>query len=159
MTTRYSLLQKRVLNASAESIWDAWTKPNLLKQWFCPLGMKAIGAEANLSIGGKYRIVMDASGAAMRPPPEMGDILTAYGSYQQIEPHHKLVFSWAWEGRDEISRVTITLTPKGNTTVLVLEHDGLMDEASSIFHEDGWVPTLDNLSRHLELHDTRNGYQ
>ncbi|MCK7614936.1 SRPBCC family protein [Roseibium sediminicola] len=156
MTTTHTVLQTRVLNSSTGRAWDAWTKPELMKQWFCPLGMKAIEVEADFRLGGTFRIVMDASGAAMRPPPEVGDHLTAYGSYQRIEPPHELAFSWAWEGREETSRVTITMTPKGDKTVLVLEHDGLMDEASRIFHENGWTPTLENLARHLNTGNAWN---
>jgi len=150
VTTTHSVLQTRILNASQEDVWDAWTRPELMKHWFCPLGMKALEVEVNLESGGAFRIVMDASDAPIRPPPEMGNFLTAHGTYQRIEKPNELVFSWAWEGRDETSRVTITLAPRGDKTVLVLEHDGLMDEASRIFHEDGWMPTLDNLSRHLD---------
>ncbi len=157
MTTTHSVLQTRVLNAPIEAVWDAWTKPELMKQWFCPLGMKAIEAEADLQIGGAFRIVMDARNALLRPPPEMGDFLTAYGTYQRIEYPNELVFSWAWEGRNETSRVTITLTPNGDKTELVLEHDGLMDEASRIFHEDGWTPTLENLSLHLNAQQAWEG--
>ncbi|WP_298260239.1 SRPBCC domain-containing protein [uncultured Litoreibacter sp.] len=149
MTTTHSVLQTRLLNASPEDVWDAWILPELMKQWFCPLGMKAIEAEVDLVVGGTFRIIMDASDAQMRPPPAMGNFLTAYGTYQRIERPHELVFSWAWEGRDETSRVTVTLVPKGEKTLLVLEHDGLIDEASRIFHEDGWTPTLENLSQHL----------
>ncbi|WP_299191606.1 SRPBCC domain-containing protein [uncultured Litoreibacter sp.] len=153
MTDAHSVLQTRILNASPEEVWDAWTKADLMTQWFCPLGMKAVEAETNLKIGGAFRIVMDASDAPLRPPPDMGNFLTAYGRYQRIEPPRELVFSWAWEGRDETSRVTITLAPRGDKTVLVLEHDGLMDEASRIFHEDGWAPTLENLSQYLSVRD------
>lgn len=157
MTTTHSVLQTRILNASSEEVWDAWTKPELMKQWFCPLGMKAVEAEADLQIGGAFRIVMDASDASLRPPVEMGTLLTAYGTYQRIERPKELAFSWAWEGRNETSRVTITLAPKGDKTMLVLEHDGLMDEASRIFHEDGWTPTLENLSRLLNAQQAWEG--
>ncbi|WP_298984703.1 SRPBCC domain-containing protein [uncultured Roseibium sp.] len=153
MTTDHSVLQTRILNASPKEVWDAWTQPDLMKQWFCPLGMNAVEVEADLKIGGAFRIVMDASNAPLRPPPEMGNFLTAYGTYQRIEPASVLVFSWAWEGRDETSCVTLTLAAKGNKTLLVLEHEGLMDDASQIFHEDGWTPTLENLSRYLNTRD------
>ncbi|WP_282045655.1 SRPBCC family protein [Roseibium album] len=150
MTSSHSVLQTRILNAPPEEVWDAWTQPELMKQWFCPLGMKAVEVEANLEIGGSFRIVMDASDASMRPPPEMGNFLTAYGTYRHIEPQKELVFSWAWEGRNETSQVTITLASRGDKTELVLRHDGLMDEASRIFHEDGWTPTLENLLHYLK---------
>lgn len=149
MTATHKVLQTRILNASAQGVWEAWTDPDLMKQWFCPLGMRAIEVEVDLRIDGKFRIVMDPSDSAMRPPPEMGDVLTAYGTYERIYPPHELVFSWAWLGREEDSRVSISLTAKGDKTVIVLEHEGLKNESSQIFHEDGWVPTLENLSQHL----------
>lgn len=149
MSKSHSVVQKRMLKASPEGIWDALTKPALMQHWFCPLGMTAIEVEADLQLGGAFRIVMDARAAAMKPPPEMGDFVTAYGRYLRVEPPHRLEFSWAWQGRDETSRVSVSLTPNGEFTELVLVHDQLKDETSRIFHEDGWTPTLDNLCKYL----------
>ena len=149
MSKSHSVVQKRILKASPEDIWDALTKPDLMQQWFCPLGMTTIEVEADVQLGRTFRIVMDARAAAMKPPPEMGNFVTAYGSYLRVEPPHRLEFSWTWQGRDETSRVSVSLTPKGEYTELVLVHDELKDEASRIFHEDGWTPTLDNLCKYL----------
>jgi uncharacterized protein YndB with AHSA1/START domain len=151
MNKDFTVRQSRVFNASQKQVWNAWTQPNLMKQWFCPLGMNAVEIEADVRVGGTFRIVMDARGAAMQPPPEMGGLLTAYGTYQRVVPPTELEFSWAWEGREEISRVSVTINPKGSATELVLVHDGLNDEASRIFHEDGWKPTLDNLFEHFRV--------
>jgi uncharacterized protein YndB with AHSA1/START domain len=149
MSKEFTVRQSRVFKASQLEVWNAWTQPNLMKQWFCPLGMDAVEIEADVRVGGKFRIVMDARRAVVQPPPEMGQLLTAYGIYQRVAPPNELEFSWAWEGREEVSCVSVKIKPKGNSSELVLIHDGLNDEASRLFHEDGWKPTLDNLFEHF----------
>lgn len=147
----YAVLQSRVFKSPIEKVWQAWTQPELMKQWFCPLGMKAVEVDVDLRIGGAFRVVMDTNDALIQPPPEMGRFLIATGNYRLIKKPRELVFSWAWEGQDETSQVSLTFSPKGEKTVLVLEHTGLKDENSRIFHEDGWIPTLENLSQLLNV--------
>lgn len=149
MTSSHTVLQTRTLNAPAQVVWDAWTRPELMKQWFCPLGMTAADVEADVRAGGTFRIVMDPNGADIQRPPGIGDLLIAHGTYQLVQPPHTLVFSWAWEGREEVSRVTISMKQVGDKTELTLVHDGLASEDCRAFHENGWLPTLENLAQYL----------
>ncbi len=150
MISAHCVEQTRLLTAPIGSVWNAWTKPELLKQWFCPLGMTVADVRADLRVGGTFRVVMDPNGAVIQRPPGLGELLIAHGTYQLISPPEKLVFSWAWEGRDEVSRVSITLRQIDDKTELKLVHDGLASEDCRIFHAEGWIPTLENLSQHLD---------
>ncbi|MCV0427011.1 MAG: SRPBCC domain-containing protein [Roseibium sp.] len=150
MSAGFSVRLCRILNAPPDRVWDAWTRPKLMRRWFCPLGMQVAELEADLRVGGTFRVVMDPLGSPLQPPPELGKYLVAYGRYQRVEKPGELEFTWAWEQRDEISRVRISITPVRGGTELVLCHDGLKDEASRLFHEDGWKPTLDNLELALK---------
>ncbi len=149
MTRSHTVLQTRILNASVQDVWAAWTRPDLMKQWFCPLGMTAADVEADVQVGGAFRIVMDPEGTDIQRPPGVGELLIAHGTYQLILPPQKLVFSWAWEGREEVSRVSISMRQIGEKTELTLVHDGLASEDCRTFHENGWIPTLENLAQHL----------
>jgi uncharacterized protein (TIGR03086 family) len=59
-----------------------------------------------------------------------------------------MVFTWGWEGDDELppgtSTVTVTLTPTAGGTEVRLVHDGLTD-AQAARHAEGWNHYLDRL--------------
>ena len=149
MNKEYSVRLRRILNASPDRVWDAWTRPELMRQWFCPKGMRVAELDADIRVGGTFRVVMDPGNAPLQPPPEMGKFLIAYGEYQTVERPSDLAFTWAWERRDEVSHVQISITPQGAGAELVLIHEGLQDASSQLFHEDGWQPTLDHLEQVL----------
>lgn len=65
----------------------------------------------------------------------------ASGAYLAVEPPHRVVFTWGWEGSTDVppgsSTVTITLTAEGDKTLVELRHNGLPggDDA----HGRGWA--------------------
>lgn len=65
----------------------------------------------------------------------------AAGTYVEIDPPRRVVFTWGWEGSDDVppgsSTVTITLTPDGDDTTVELRHDGLAGGAGDA-HSEGW---------------------
>ena len=88
-----------------------------------------VGAELDPRPGGRYRIDLDGEHIAR-------------GEYQEVDPPHRLVMSWGWEGHPTIppgsTIVEITLTPERGATVLRLRHIGLPDAAERRLHNDGW---------------------
>jgi uncharacterized protein YndB with AHSA1/START domain len=51
---------ERVVDVPPELVWRAWTEPELLKQWFCPLPWKTIDAELEVRPGGIFRTTMQS---------------------------------------------------------------------------------------------------
>ncbi len=149
MIERMAVRQRRVLSATRERVWDAWTRPELMMKWFCPLGMSTTRAEADVRVGGHYRVAMKPGPSAPPPPPQFGDLLVAEGVYEQVIPSSLLVFTWSWVGQAELSRVRVVLEEHRRGTELLLIHERLTDADSLAFHEAGWVATLDNLVAHL----------
>jgi uncharacterized protein YndB with AHSA1/START domain len=49
---------ERIVDVPKESIWKAWTQPEHLMPWFCPLPWKTIDCEIDLRPGGVFRTVM-----------------------------------------------------------------------------------------------------
>ncbi|HEX6765075.1 MAG TPA: SRPBCC domain-containing protein, partial [Polyangiaceae bacterium] len=49
----------RLINGPARLVFEAWTKPELFKQWWVPksLGLTLLSCEADVRVGGKYRLV------------------------------------------------------------------------------------------------------
>ena len=58
--TKPSLTIKRRLNAPPAKVFAAWTDPEKVKGWMGPGEIKALHAECDLRVGGRYRWVMRA---------------------------------------------------------------------------------------------------
>lgn len=137
-----SLTLRRDLKAPIGKVWRAWTDPEALRRWFFPADEIVFeSVEVDLCVGGRWRIVG-------RMPD--GERHRVGGSYREIVPQTRLVFSWAWESTPEReSLVTVTLRQDGPLTRLTLTHDRFFDEAARDRHEGGWTGTLDRLGRVL----------
>ena len=48
----------RVFNAPRELVWQAWTTPGMLVHWFGCAAFSTIDAEADVRVGGRWRVVM-----------------------------------------------------------------------------------------------------
>ena len=141
VTTRPSLTLKRRFNAPPEKIYAAWTEPANLIRWFGPamVQQQTVRADIDARIGGRYRISFDDA---------RGEHHEVGGTYRELVPHRRLVFSWAWHATPEReSQVTVLLQPDGAGTLLTLHHERLFDAAARDAHERGWTGTFDKLQR------------
>jgi len=139
MTVEHELVLTRLIDAPREKLFRCWTEPQLLKQWFAPAPYTTPVAEVDLRAGGRYRIASPVIGMAVS------------GEYTTVRPHDLLEFGWHWDGEDVTSSVTVTLTPNGDGTTLVVDHDGLADSEVEN-HAKGWSDCLDRLPDWLAAH-------
>jgi len=104
----------RTFNAPPRLVFEAWTKPELFKQWWVPKSMDMFlrSCEMDVRAGGRYRLVFghDASN-----PAEF------FGRYIEVTPHSRLVWTND-EGGDGGPVTTVTFEERGGKTLLVL-HD------------------------------------
>jgi uncharacterized protein YndB with AHSA1/START domain len=148
-----SLELKRLINAPRESVFKAWTDPEQIKQWFIPDSETAIrSVKADPRVGGKFRI------QTQRPD---GEFFTAVGTYREVKPPERLVFTWAWEkdgseadfGEVEPNETQVTLQflEHGKQTMLVLTHENFDSVERRDRHAGGWggcLDTFEKLFRH-----------
>ena len=52
------LVLDRVVDVSPRAVWDAWTDPDLLVQWFTPAPWTTVKAEVDVRPGGRMHTVM-----------------------------------------------------------------------------------------------------
>src|SRR5437762_12557554 len=106
------LVVTRTFNGPARIVFEAWTKPELFKQWWVPksMGMFLRSCEMDVRVGGRYRLVFghDASN-----PDEF------FGRYIEVKPHSRLVWTND-EGGDGGPVTTVTFEEKGGKTLLVM---------------------------------------
>jgi len=96
-------------------------------------------AKPAVPFGGLYRIVA-------RSPD--GDQQEVSGTFREVVPNEKLVFTWAWRSTPEReSLVTVLLGADGGGTLLTLIHEQFFDEAARDRHEHGWNGSMDKLER------------
>ena len=141
MLTKPSLTLKRRIKAPPEKIYAAWTRPEQIMMWFGPSPSETLHAEADARVGGRYRI-------RFRTPD--GEEHDVSGSYRELMPNEKLVFSWMWRTMPEReSLVTVTFKHDGDGTLLTLLHEQFFDEGARDRHRSGWTATLDKLERYF----------
>lgn len=137
---RPSLSIVRKYDAAPGKVWRAITEPEMLKKWMAPSdAFKVPVAEADLRVGGRYHITMNA------PDGQVHDVS---GVYREIVPNKKLVYTWAWKSTPERqSVVTIELRAAGGGTELTLRHEQFFDEEARNHHEQGWNGCLARLEK------------
>src|SRR4051812_30023178 len=95
----------RVVKASRDRVYAAWTDPAQMKQWFGPENVTTNDLIVDARVGGEFR--WDLTN------PE-GEAMTMRGEFRELQPNHKIRFSWQWED-DELwenhtSMVTVEFT-------------------------------------------------
>jgi uncharacterized protein YndB with AHSA1/START domain len=114
-TSDCELIVTRVFNAPARIVFDAWTKPELLKRWWAPksLGVTLFSCEADVRVGGRYRYVFGR---------DAGQPMAFSGVYKEVVPSLRLVSTQVFEQMRAAGEaiVTATLEEKEGKTKLVV---------------------------------------
>jgi uncharacterized protein YndB with AHSA1/START domain len=151
----------RTYDAPRREVFAAWTEPALLTEWFRPLN-GVCKAELDVRAGGKYRITMD-------PPDELPGPAAIVGTYLEVEPFERLVFTFAWElpppedlhGLEGLdpggledrledlrsldSRVTVQFHEVEGATEVTITHELIDTQRLRAFHIFGWTTVLEKL--------------
>lgn len=116
----------RVLEATVEEVYDAWTDPAILAEWMSACGRVV---KADVRVGGEFSIDMGCEGGA--PSPHTG-------RYLVLERPRRIEFTWVSAWTDGESVVRIALEAQGGRTRFRLEHSPLPDEPNALDHQAGW---------------------
>jgi uncharacterized protein YndB with AHSA1/START domain len=139
MTAGVTLIVRRTIRASPERLFDAWTQPALLRQWWGPESVICSDAQVDLEVGGRYRI-------ANRFPD--GSTVWISGEFEAIERPNRLVYTWrVGSAAAAAERVTVSFEARGTSTDVVVTHERIPDPATRDQHEHGWRGCLDGLER------------
>ena len=109
-TSERELVVTRTFDGPARLVFEAWTKPELFRQWWVPksLGMSLLSCEMDVRVGGRYRLEF-----------AVGDSQAAFfGTYKEVIPDSRIV--WTNEESDEGSVTTVTFEEQGGKTLVVM---------------------------------------
>ena len=108
------LVVTRTVKGPAHIVFQAWTRPELFKQWWAPksFGLTILSCEMDVRVGAGYRLVMSHP-AAEQP-------MAFFGKYIEVIPNARLV--WTNEEGEEGAVTTVTFEDRGAET-LVVWHD------------------------------------
>lgn len=136
------LVIQRSFPVAPQVVYEAWTNPDQLKQWFGPQGFDITEIQFDATVGQAYRI-------GMRSPE--GETHTAVGEIREIDPPKKIVYTWKWEGSPmEDSLVTVEFREVNSGTEMVLTHELLPSEESRQHHKQGWTSSFEKLAQLLQ---------
>ena len=137
--TKSSVRLTRIINADRERVFRAWTEPEQIKKWSAPEGLSVVESVVDLCVGGAYRLRMIT---------DEGNYHNAYGTYVEIDPPAKLVYSWDWEEEEfqmGETRVTVEFNDLGEATEVTILHELFPAEEARDGHEKGWTSCLNRL--------------
>jgi uncharacterized protein YndB with AHSA1/START domain len=118
------------IDASPETVWEFLVDPEKLMRW------KGINADLETRPGGIFRC-------------EVIPGRIARGEYVEIDKPNKLVFTWGWDGNEDVppgsSTIEIELASDGDGTSLRFVHKDLPNAESIASHAHGWDHYLPRL--------------
>ncbi len=137
------LVVTRSFNGPAHIVFEAWTKPELMKLWWAPksTGMPLRSCEMDVRVGGRYRLEFghDAS-----------ETMAFIGKYIEVKPPSRL--AWTNEESEDGPVTTVTFEEKDGKTLLVLHElypsKEALDEAVAGM-EDGMPEQFEQLDELL----------
>ena len=151
LTENIKLEVKRLIHAPLEQVWKAWTEPEQIKTWL-ELGedVHVESVKLDLRVGGKFRTQFKMAD---------GEFFTAAGSYLEVKPLERLVYTWDWEKdgsgtefgelEGNESQVTMEFRENGQGTELVLIHEKIASIESRERHEEGWQMWMERVAKFL----------
>jgi len=132
----------RLVPVKKDAMWRAWTEPERLMQWFCPLPWKTIQCEIDLRPSGKFETTM------LSPD---GQHISNVGCYLEVVPHQKLVWTNAvlpgFRPKTESSESS--LPNPGFTFTAVIEFEDKGQDThykATVLHAD-----VENCKKHADM--------
>lgn len=131
----------RTIKASPARVFEAWTTPEQMRQWSCPEGLNLADVQIDLRVGGPFLLDME--------DPEGGHH-TAFGEYREIDPPHRLVYTWDWKQEGDRmgeTLITVEFQASGEHTEVVMTHEKMPTIEMRDSHNEGWTSCLNRLER------------
>jgi len=142
MSEPVRLVFKRVIPASPEEVFEAWTEPEVIRQWLAPGENVVIEARTDVRVGGALHIQSRA--------PD-GTVHTIDGVFRELSVGQRIALTWNYSGPIELIcaletllQVDLAAASDGATVMTVTQTQLATAEAAAIYAE-GWPTCFDKL--------------
>jgi uncharacterized protein YndB with AHSA1/START domain len=136
---------KRVFDAPIDLVWEAWTKPEHIVQWWNPKGSDTIIEKHDFVIGGEWKYSM------MMPN---GRPFIAQGEYIDIVFHERISSIADFKPMTEKVEIQSIFKPIGNKTEFVFnvihETEEYKDQQEKMGIQNGWGSVFARLEEFLK---------
>ncbi len=137
---------KRTFNAPIELVWEAWTQPNHIVEWWGPKGMNAKVIEHNFKVGGKWKYTMQM--------PD-GNAFISEGMYFEIVEFEKIISSADFKPMTEGVEIQAFFEKNGDKTNftfnIVHDTEEYCKQQEEMGILNGWGSVFDRLTEHLGI--------
>ncbi len=136
-----SLEVSRLIKAGRQRVFDAWTDPTMIVQWWGAGGVKCTAAEMDLTVGGAYRIANQA--------PDDSTMWIA-GTFTRVNPPEDLAYTWAMEPITEAtvhSLVEVSFDKTETGTLVTVIQTRIPTPEAREMHLQGWIGCLEGLDQ------------
>ncbi|WP_425989879.1 SRPBCC family protein [Brevundimonas sp. TWP2-3-2] len=143
----FDLTLERIIDASPEKVFRAYTDPAILAQWFAPKPWKIVDPIIEARVGGRFNFTMHG--------PD-GEVFPNSGVFLEVVPNRRIIttdaFTSGWKPAGQpfmVARVDMEPTGDGKTKyTAVASHwneDAMKQHEQMGFHE-GWGTVADQLA-------------
>lgn len=133
--------------APVSRLYQAWTNPEDLKNWWHPMGNELTDVTNELKEGGKVAYHFKADGS--------DENIEVSGTYEKVQPEQELRYSWIWQlphqpvGNGDYV-LNIRFEDKGEESELHVTQENFGSEEAIQPHKEGWEKALNDLKTYLE---------
>jgi uncharacterized protein YndB with AHSA1/START domain len=143
MSENLRLELSKVVRASRARTFEAWTRPELLMQWFGPGQMLPANVEMDARLEGAFRFVI--VGISPRSGEQMK--ITFTGVFREFVDGEKLGFDWTVAGDPgDPTYVTVEFLEAAGGTEVRLTHEKIPAEELLKRNQLGWGMMLEKLA-------------
>ncbi|MBQ4822183.1 SRPBCC domain-containing protein [Aquimarina sp. MMG016] len=140
-----TLTLQKTFDAPIQLVWEAWTQPEHIANWWGPKGMETKVIEHNFEVGGSWKY-------AMQMPD--GNEFIAEGIYSEIIELQKIVTSADFKPMTEGVTLHILLEENGDQTnftfSVVHATEEYCKQQEQMGFYNGWGSTFDRLGEYLQ---------
>jgi uncharacterized protein YndB with AHSA1/START domain len=135
---------ERTFNAPIDLVWEAWTQPEHIAQWWGPKGMETEVVHHDFRVGGTWEFHMKMKD---------GNAFISNGSYIEIDAPHRMITTANFIPMTEGVELHIILKEKGDQTHfafhVVHETEAYCIQQEKMGLMNGWGSVFDRLDQHL----------
>ena len=144
------LIIERRFNAPIDRLFDAWTLPDLIEQWWGPEIMRTVVIKHDLRVGGGFYFEMTSSvsGTTSKTAGVFTRIARPTHLSFEMTEHCNCDLTPGDEPQLDPTQVDVRFTAFGQSTLMVMTQTGLSSDAIVNRMNGGWSSSFGKLSDH-----------